>query len=294
MCHSQTKVGVSVLLIFIQIEKWTRFLVCTLFRVKLHCSQMTHDAPYKCDTTHMTQMNNQKSEKQQSRTGNRVYLRTAQAQRERYQNACVLCALVFFFISILFGHLSPPVICSNWVYFFTRHSSPLYSYFIKCVTISRIFLLFHFYELNWSTVGRLTQFHVMHAQGMSNMDAVHLFVLQRRRLFDVRKVKKKATSLTKNNKTTESKNSSKRFNGCVLPACVCACVCEVASASVLLCAVCARQSVVCYVHNAIIKQQSEPHRRIVPSQKQMCSVWFNIISNQSDAYIRFTYSYISL
>lgn len=97
MCHSQTKVGVSVLLIFIQIEKWTRFLVCTLFRVKLHCSQMTHDAPYKCDTTHMTQMNNQKSEKQQSRTGNRVYLRTAQAQRERYQNACVLCALIFFF-----------------------------------------------------------------------------------------------------------------------------------------------------------------------------------------------------
>lgn len=97
MCHSQTKVGVSVLLIFIQIEKWTRFLVCTLFRVKLHCSQMTHDAPYKYDTTHMTQMNNQKSEKLQSRTGNHVYLRTAQAQRERYQNACVLCALVFIF-----------------------------------------------------------------------------------------------------------------------------------------------------------------------------------------------------
>lgn len=75
---------------------------------------------------------------------------------------------------------------------------------------------------------------------------------------------------------------------------VCICVCEVASASVLSCAVCAMQSVVCYVHNAIIKQQSEPHCRIVPSQKQMCLVWFNIISNQCDAYTHFTYSYTAL
>lgn len=147
MCQSQTTVGVSILLISIRIEKWARFLVCTLFRVKLHCSQMTHDAPYKYDTTHMTQMNNRKSKKPQSRTGNRVYLRTAQAQRERYQNACVLCAMDLFFL-LLFGHLSSPVICSNWIYSFTRHSSRLYSYFIKCVTIScNIYLSFLWAQL---------------------------------------------------------------------------------------------------------------------------------------------------